>query len=73
MKLAKFDEFYDNLTKEEVSSWINDNNDIKVKAKISENGEISMDLSGLMGLNLYLTQRMLCSYHKWLSKQLEDQ
>lgn len=73
MKLPTFDEFYNTLTKEEISSWINDSDDTKIQAKISKDGEISIDLNEFMGLNLYLTQRMLNSYHDWLSRQLEDQ
>ena len=73
MKLPTFDEFYNTLTKEEISSWINDSDNTKIQAKISKDGEISIDLNEFMGLNLYLTQRMLNSYHDWLSRQFEDQ
>lgn len=62
MKLPTFDEFYNTLTKEEISSWINDSDNTKIQAKISKDGEISIDLNEFMGLNLYLTQRMLNSY-----------
>lgn len=70
MNIPEFDDFFKTITKEEISSWISNENSPTIKAAVSKDGKFILDVNELMGVSLFLTQRMLCSYHEWLRKQL---
>lgn len=72
MKIPSFDEFFETITKEKVTLWVECIGPATIKFKPNENGKCEIDATEFIGLNLSLTHRFLAEYHEWLSEQLND-